>query len=191
MKPVLFVISVSHPSPDFPMDVTLPNIHPWVSHPLPWLGKGKVRVMFCSYVWPWCSSPSHWPVVSITFIVTATHIDWQHWLNTSSSQYWNNFIILTSLPPLLCHAILPHSIATPRAVPSREMKAALKVLNDSIGKPVRSGQQLTNALNIIQREWLKVRLPVLSKDTKKYGSDATRLFRGQTETMCMDKWTNP
>ncbi|MPC43068.1 KN motif and ankyrin repeat domain-containing protein 1 [Portunus trituberculatus] len=42
------------------------------------------------------------------------------------------------------------------AVPSREMKAALKVLNDSIGKPVRSGQQLTNALNIVQREWLKV-----------------------------------
>ena len=38
------------------------------------------------------------------------------------------------------------------------MKAALKVLNDSIGKPVRSGQQLTNALNIVQREWLKVRL---------------------------------
>ncbi|XP_045121197.1 uncharacterized protein LOC123510274 isoform X2 [Portunus trituberculatus] len=43
-----------------------------------------------------------------------------------------------------------------KAVPSREMKAALKVLNDSIGKPVRSGQQLTNALNIVQREWLKV-----------------------------------
>ncbi|KAK8751734.1 hypothetical protein OTU49_010004, partial [Cherax quadricarinatus] len=42
------------------------------------------------------------------------------------------------------------------AVPSREMKAALKVVNDSIGKPVRSGQQLTNALNIIQREWFKV-----------------------------------
>lgn len=36
------------------------------------------------------------------------------------------------------------------------MKAALKVLNDSIGKPVRSGQQLTNALNIVQREWLKI-----------------------------------
>ncbi|XP_069956736.1 KN motif and ankyrin repeat domain-containing protein 1 isoform X2 [Cherax quadricarinatus] len=43
-----------------------------------------------------------------------------------------------------------------KAVPSREMKAALKVVNDSIGKPVRSGQQLTNALNIIQREWFKV-----------------------------------
>ncbi|KAG7166806.1 KN motif and ankyrin repeat domain-containing protein 1-like [Homarus americanus] len=42
-----------------------------------------------------------------------------------------------------------------KSVPSREMKAALKVVNDSIGKPVRSGQQLTNALNIIQREWLK------------------------------------
>ncbi|XP_045121364.1 KN motif and ankyrin repeat domain-containing protein 2-like [Portunus trituberculatus] len=30
------------------------------------------------------------------------------------------------------------------------------VLNNSISKPVRSSQQLTNALNIIQREWLKV-----------------------------------
>ncbi|XP_050711968.1 uncharacterized protein LOC126996022 isoform X2 [Eriocheir sinensis] len=47
-------------------------------------------------------------------------------------------------------------VSRKKAVPSREMKAALKVLNDSIGKPVRSGQQLTNALNIIQREWLKV-----------------------------------
>lgn len=43
-----------------------------------------------------------------------------------------------------------------KAVPTREMKAALKVVNDSIGKPVRSGQQLTNALNIIQREWFKM-----------------------------------
>ncbi|XP_068205020.1 uncharacterized protein [Palaemon carinicauda] len=43
-----------------------------------------------------------------------------------------------------------------KSVPSREMKAALKVVNDSIGKPIRSGQQLTNALNIIQREWLKI-----------------------------------
>lgn len=38
----------------------------------------------------------------------------------------------------------------------RSLRAALKVLNDSIGKPVRSGQQLTNALNIIQRDWFKV-----------------------------------
>ena len=38
----------------------------------------------------------------------------------------------------------------------RNLRAALKVLNDSIGKPVRSGQQLTNALNIIQRDWFKV-----------------------------------
>ena len=38
----------------------------------------------------------------------------------------------------------------------RGIRAALKVLNDSIGKPVRSGQQLTNALNIIQREWFRV-----------------------------------
>lgn len=43
-----------------------------------------------------------------------------------------------------------------KSVPSREMKAAMKVVNDSIGKPVRSGQQLTNAVNIIQREWFKV-----------------------------------
>lgn len=41
-------------------------------------------------------------------------------------------------------------------LPPREMKAALKVVNDSIGKPVRSGQQLTNAVNIIQREWFKL-----------------------------------
>ncbi|KAB7504598.1 KN motif and ankyrin repeat domain-containing protein 1 [Armadillidium nasatum] len=43
-----------------------------------------------------------------------------------------------------------------KAQPSRGMRAALKVLNDSIGKPVRSGQQLTNAINIIQREWFKI-----------------------------------
>ena len=39
---------------------------------------------------------------------------------------------------------------------SRGVRAALKVLNDSIGKPVRSGQQLSNALNIIQRDWFRV-----------------------------------
>lgn len=44
----------------------------------------------------------------------------------------------------------------------RGLRAALKVLNDSIGKPVRSGQQLTNALNIIQRDWFKVHGPRIS-----------------------------
>ncbi|CAL4064705.1 unnamed protein product, partial [Meganyctiphanes norvegica] len=50
------------------------------------------------------------------------------------------------------HTNKPHK----KVQPPREMKAALKVLNDAIGKPARSGQQLTNALNIVQREWLKV-----------------------------------
>ena len=36
------------------------------------------------------------------------------------------------------------------------MRAALKVLNDSIGKSFRSGQQLNNAINIVQKDWFKV-----------------------------------
>jgi len=40
--------------------------------------------------------------------------------------------------------------------PSKEMKAALKVLNDSLSRGVsRSNAQVTNAVNIIQQEWFK------------------------------------
>merc|ERR1712241_1344521 len=40
--------------------------------------------------------------------------------------------------------------------PSKEMKGALKVLNDSLGKGAsRSNAQVTNAVNIIQQEWFK------------------------------------
>jgi len=40
--------------------------------------------------------------------------------------------------------------------PSKEMKAALKVLNDSLSRGAsRSNAQVTNAVNIIQQEWFK------------------------------------
>merc|ERR1712223_1413232 len=46
-----------------------------------------------------------------------------------------------------------------KAEPSKEMRAALKVLNDSFsrrpGNPVRPTSQVTNAVNIIQQEWFK------------------------------------
>jgi hypothetical protein len=46
-----------------------------------------------------------------------------------------------------------------KADPSKEMRAALKVLNDSFarrpGNPVRPTSQVTNAVNIIQQEWFK------------------------------------
>ena len=44
--------------------------------------------------------------------------------------------------------------------PSKEMKAALKVLNDSISRKgitaTRGNAQVTNAINIIQQEWFKI-----------------------------------
>ncbi len=48
-----------------------------------------------------------------------------------------------------------------KAEPSKEMRAALKVLNDSIGRASgssgsRGNAQVTNAVNIIQQEWFKV-----------------------------------
>ena len=43
-----------------------------------------------------------------------------------------------------------------KAEPSKEMKAALKVLNDSIGRSTRGNAQVTNAINIIQQEWFKI-----------------------------------
>merc|ERR1719166_83548 len=44
-----------------------------------------------------------------------------------------------------------------KSEPSKEMKGALKVLNDSIGRSgsSRPNAQLTNAVNIIQQEWFK------------------------------------
>ena len=43
-----------------------------------------------------------------------------------------------------------------KAEPSREMRAALKVLNDSLSNTnVRSSSQITSAVNIIQQEWFK------------------------------------
>lgn len=42
-----------------------------------------------------------------------------------------------------------------KAEPSKEMKAALKVLNDSLSKGSRSSAQITNAVNIVQQEWFK------------------------------------
>ena len=46
-----------------------------------------------------------------------------------------------------------------KAEPSKEMRAALKVFNDSFarrpGNPVRPNTQVTNAVNIIQQEWFK------------------------------------
>ncbi len=51
-----------------------------------------------------------------------------------------------------------------KALPSKEMKAALKVLSDSIGKTsstpaasaTRGNAQVTNAVNIIQQEWFRI-----------------------------------
>lgn len=44
-----------------------------------------------------------------------------------------------------------------RIKPSKEMKAAMKVVNDSLSKyPNGLPKQLKNASNIIQQEWFKV-----------------------------------
>lgn len=40
--------------------------------------------------------------------------------------------------------------------PSKEMRGALKVLNDSLGRNTRGNAQVTNAINIIQQEWFKI-----------------------------------
>ena len=40
--------------------------------------------------------------------------------------------------------------------PSKEMRAALKVVNDSLGRSTRGNAQVTNAINIIQQEWFKI-----------------------------------
>ena len=49
----------------------------------------------------------------------------------------------------------PIDINRTKAEPSKEMKAALKVLNDSLNKGSRSNAQITNAVNIVQQEWFK------------------------------------
>ena len=44
-----------------------------------------------------------------------------------------------------------------RLEPSMEMKAALKVLNDSVHRPQRgSSKLLVNAIEIVRREWIQV-----------------------------------
>lgn len=45
-----------------------------------------------------------------------------------------------------------------RAIPSKEMQAAMKVVNDSLQKSNNKNikNQLKNATNIIQQEWFKV-----------------------------------
>lgn len=45
-----------------------------------------------------------------------------------------------------------------RAVPSKEMQAAIKVINDSLQKSHNKNlkYQLKNATNIVQQEWFKI-----------------------------------
>ena len=43
-----------------------------------------------------------------------------------------------------------------KATPSKEMRAALKVLNDSIARKSSNPVQSTNAINIVQQEWFKI-----------------------------------
>jgi len=54
--------------------------------------------------------------------------------------------------------IVPEGSSRPKATPSKEMKAALKVLHDSITMPRKSSNpvQSTNAVNIVQQEWFKI-----------------------------------
>jgi hypothetical protein len=52
----------------------------------------------------------------------------------------------------------------PKTGPSKEMRSALKVLNDSVGRSsaARGNAQVTNAVNIVQQEWFKVSSTKLS-----------------------------
>lgn len=43
-----------------------------------------------------------------------------------------------------------------KATPSKEMRAALKVLNDSFARKSSNPVQSTNAVNIVQQEWFKI-----------------------------------
>jgi len=52
---------------------------------------------------------------------------------------------------------VPEGSPRPKATPSKEMKAALKVLHDSIAQRKSSNPvQSTNAVNIVQQEWFKI-----------------------------------
>jgi len=64
----------------------------------------------------------------------------------------------TSSFPLPGSALFaPIDDSRPKSGPSKEMKAALKVLNDSLGQgATRNNVQVTNAVNIVQQEWFKV-----------------------------------
>lgn len=50
----------------------------------------------------------------------------------------------------------PIDESRPKATPSKEMRAALKVLNDSIARKSSNPVQSTNAVNIVQQEWFKI-----------------------------------
>merc|ERR1719166_293066 len=59
--------------------------------------------------------------------------------------------------PLPGAALFAPIESSDKCEPSKEMRGALKVLNDSLGRPASSGSsaQITNAVNIIQQEWFK------------------------------------
>merc|ERR1719384_2963644 len=59
--------------------------------------------------------------------------------------------------PLPGAALFAPIESSEKCEPSKEMRGALKVLNDSLGRPSnsRSSAQITNAVNIIQQEWFK------------------------------------
>ena len=59
--------------------------------------------------------------------------------------------------PLPGAALFAPIESSEKCEPSKEMRGALKVLNDSLGRPSasRASAQITNAVNIIQQEWFK------------------------------------
>ena len=59
--------------------------------------------------------------------------------------------------PLPGAALFAPIESSDKCEPSKEMRGALKVLNDSLGRSSasRSSAQITNAVNIIQQEWFK------------------------------------
>ena len=59
--------------------------------------------------------------------------------------------------PLPGAALFAPIESSDKCEPSKEMRGALKVLNDSLGRPSasRASPQITNAVNIIQQEWFK------------------------------------
>lgn len=69
--------------------------------------------------------------------------------NKDISKFSNNFQI---------EVLLYFPCVIPRAIPSKEMQAAIKVINDSLQKSHNKNlkYQLKNATNIVQQEWFKV-----------------------------------